>query len=794
MEMKILENLKLGKVELPRLQKLINENNLLLFDTLVEDYGLILSQTDTDSFGTNWLCSKTGNLSIQIKAGKAIVFDELPRKIELSSDLTYNFVADGTYKILVKYATTNIEAGTVSLNNGSKIVAGSGTKFTELFAQNRRIIIDSTAYQIYSVESDTQLTLVSNYTGSNLSGKQFKVGGWFVGYPAGIDDNLIYEYDSLSVVAKTGAKLDNEYWIAEVVVSGGSITQVTDKRSQNIFKLFGNVPTIFGTPASSFQVGGRYVEVESDVPNVPLNIRVTDINGVKLRYVEDAIKGNISDEAYHFSTNKLRITIKWGYEDITGNGGSNTFTIINHEFTENALAGYYLYIPTLSKNLKIVSNLAGTSGQTVCTVTNEDGTSWDGTGVSVSSTPALIHTNADEYSLIAIPQKDSVYTYESREEKLIKFAESPTKMSTEIELETGTKYLIKVKAGKKGKFSNYAEMPSGTFMKYNVAQTYDKPLLVKHPNIATEGTLTVTTSRNGFVVNVSGWTEAEQYEIIYTTKAGGANFTDPTVGRQVIYNPKYLGTRSVDIPTLISANYNVKVRPLIAGQQVVTTPLSANVVSGSAGNMPGDQVILSTYITHKTYSGTLAWNSQIGVATVTDIVTPASGTQSVTSLSGELEGCILTDSAGNDFLIAGVLGANVFELINLKDKAYTPQAGTCTIGVSKRGRMIYKSNKFTIDYEIVRIDFDCDIKRGENVTLRAYQQGKEESADTLLINASDSPFTTECNVMLLGVYGDRNLIVDLYDPAGTYNKGCLSGQLTIYARPYSYLRDKFQSS
>ncbi|WP_461372950.1 hypothetical protein [Candidatus Aquicultor sp.] len=209
-----------------------------IINRLTYTYGLIINQTTGADV---WKVTQTGNNAILINAGKGIVLDAdgNPRTIELTTNYAITNIpaADGAYKVLVKHAVHNFEDGTITLTNGSATVTGSGTEFTKIFAANRKLIVGDYAYNIQSVESDTSLTLTQNFTGTTTASLQFKVGGWFISEPAAIADKLIYEHDGLSFVVKTGAQNSDEYWLAELTVSGGVITVVTDKRDQNYFIL-----------------------------------------------------------------------------------------------------------------------------------------------------------------------------------------------------------------------------------------------------------------------------------------------------------------------------------------------------------------------------------------------------------------------------------------------------------------------------------------------------------------------------------------------------------------------------
>jgi hypothetical protein len=72
---------------------------------------------------------------------------------------------------------TFVGSGTVTATNGSATVTGSGTSFTAQFSSGDRVIINSTThgaskgtYTIQTVDSDTQITLTSNWANGTVSG------------------------------------------------------------------------------------------------------------------------------------------------------------------------------------------------------------------------------------------------------------------------------------------------------------------------------------------------------------------------------------------------------------------------------------------------------------------------------------------------------------------------------------------------------------------------------------------------------------------------------------------------
>ncbi len=79
----------------------------------------------------------------------------------------------GSTTFIVKVDSSNIRyigAGTVSVTNGSPIVVGSGTSFGSMFNAGDSIEISGIIYPILSIQTQTQLTLTTNYTNITAGG------------------------------------------------------------------------------------------------------------------------------------------------------------------------------------------------------------------------------------------------------------------------------------------------------------------------------------------------------------------------------------------------------------------------------------------------------------------------------------------------------------------------------------------------------------------------------------------------------------------------------------------------
>lgn len=234
-------NLRIGSVELQRIFELVDLESHNLDNYMIKSYGLVISEDSNFALAGGWKPTAAGSNTLQVAAGTGIFKgpNNNPRPVELSTTNVAIPTTADTYLVTAKYAASNFEKGTISVNNGSDQVTGSGTEFRKIFAANRRLIVNDTAYQILSVESDTALTLTAVFPDPDVDGAQFKVGGWFTSYPPAISDNLIYEHNAVTFTVYTSLQVPgaNEYNIAQVVVSGGIITDVRDKRVDNLFQI-----------------------------------------------------------------------------------------------------------------------------------------------------------------------------------------------------------------------------------------------------------------------------------------------------------------------------------------------------------------------------------------------------------------------------------------------------------------------------------------------------------------------------------------------------------------------------
>lgn len=536
---------------------------------------------------------------------------------------------------------------------------------------------------------------------------------------------------------------------------------------------------------------GRYVQIDAILSPSVLNFRIVDITGSYLPNLRSAQESSTSLTNRTDNTNKLLIEFKWGWDNVEGTGGINSFTVTSPDLDVDAndLEDLFLWIPQISKNLRITGNSATVAGETDLTVEEEDGDDWNGTGVNVTSANyATIHHNADGYKIVAIPLKeDDSEDMRYKQESDIGYGESPVLQHACLSLDVGTYYTIKIKSYKQGEYSSWQQLPAGSYTKYATEQSYDSPTLIMHASIDDTGAAVgAETTINGFLVTITGWDDAEKYEICYTTDNAGASFTDSS-HEKVIITEKFFA-----VTTNIIANYSIKVRPLVSGYQV-SDALSTSVISGSAGNSPGDTILISEYIRLDTLDGNITNRQSLGsgrwVVSVDSLIYPAGGSNSIEFSAIDWVGSILTDYNEADFIIERIVPSLVSTgegnlYIRSLTNPYTPELNSFELNTSLRGRRVYRANKLSVDTELVRLDVDCDIHEGEDVTVRVMQDDKPSLADSLIVSDSETQYSSDLDVQILDVYGDRTIRIDFWDPTTPVgsNKGCFQGRITVVGR------------
>ncbi len=802
--------------ELNRMINLIDSSgyrNILV--QMTETFGIFKRVRDGSFTSLQVYNSSSGKIGIY----SGLAFGSDGNFINVPANLPdlFSVPSDGIYRrVFIQYAQTQVETGTIAVTTGGTIT-GTGTVFTQLFKPGKNIeIINSLlgnngVYGITAVSSDTSMTAAS--FPANESGLSFKFQGVYtpsVSIPDGNKRPYWYDSYNITLQADTVTETDTMFCLGRVVNNAGviTITDVRDKIHQ--FKQ-SYIPEFSGayTLATTFKVGattggsgGRYVQLIPNAPPPPLNIFVTDI------YPQNQINNPSNlvtlgvDVARGIVSPNASIALNWNFTSIVGTGGINIFTVTGgntYSFTTNQLIGYQLYLPApLNLSYLITANTSGTTP--ILTVENLDQTAVDLTGHnSTNLNPAIIHSGADRYEIVAYPLDASnnpiyseITTFNST------FNNGVVQNSGVINLQLGRIYNILMYSYLNGvKSTSYTSMGSGSFIKYGQTYSYlGGAFLVGYPVIPTaydNGVIGFSSTPNGFELNITGWDNADivnyvYFEVCYTTDTAGADFSNHS-GNNTIFR---IADRKIDITTSSNNMYDIKVRPVIGGQ--VNSSVSpfykeTKGVSGSGGNLPQDQTVGDLYIKHLTYSGTFTTTTIGGkyVATVSTVVSPALGTNSITGIYG-LVGEIFNDGT-NDFIIGNFISAsgNNFYITPtpLNGSAIPASSGSFTIGVSKYARLVYYKNNITIPYLLTRIAIDCDIIDGGNVTIRAYQPGNESGAGYAIVTGVGYA-VQDIGVKMSTNYGALALAIDLWDSSGSpINTSSFVGQVSVFGIPQS---------
>jgi uncharacterized protein involved in tellurium resistance len=123
--------------------------------------------------------------------------------------------------------------------------------------------------------------------------------------------------------------------------------------------------------------------------------------------------------------------------------------------------------------------------------------------------------------------------------------------------------------------------------------------------------------------------------------------------------------------------------------------------------------------------------------------------------------------------------------VNLLNGTYIPQVGnTFMINTTKSGRQLAEIT-LTKDYKIKKITANIKWGRGSNPgVIRIYQKGYESDADSLIIPRNTyTTISTDADCTIKASNGDRILVIDAYDPGGSYNLTEFMINLTINAIP-----------
>ena len=215
-----------------------------IFERLISQYGLCLGGANINDGS----CGITDVHTMSINKFDAIVKDSdgMVKGIHVASNQSVDLTgyADGTWKLLAQIKAVYLEEGTITLTNGSNNIVGTDTAFTEKLNGKMNLVIlnsvegNNGVYEIESITNDTTGVLKDTFTGTTESGLIFSAGGVFPDpniYPSTTSGYRCYEMEDYEFVITQGAAASNQIYLCDVVISGGFIMGVTDKRTA--FKL-----------------------------------------------------------------------------------------------------------------------------------------------------------------------------------------------------------------------------------------------------------------------------------------------------------------------------------------------------------------------------------------------------------------------------------------------------------------------------------------------------------------------------------------------------------------------------
>ena len=619
--------------------------------------------------------------------------------------------------------------------------------------------------------------------------------------------------------------------LATVHRQGSNIT-ITDLRGDNKLEFYDQLShfqnTDWYTTNIDFKVGvghesygnglGLSVKLVPETPLDPLRVRIKDISPLSLwDHVETSAQNYIPFYMRHsFRFPQAKVEFEWGFDYVTGTGGSSQFTMEGYDstvhtdtvqFSVDELIGYYFRVDSVE--YLISSNLV-TDGNnhTQLSLTLPNGAGAGTVPSANSANPAKLHHNADRYKVKGqhVTTGGLPIAYGSTQTE-VGLGAAPPEQSAELLLNLGWKYEFRVQALNDEEKSATIVMPAGKYMDLGVnEETYASPFIVVIPSIDMSGAdVTATADDAGFKITIIGMDDATDFEIVYTTDNSGADFTNANHQRIVTND------RVVNVSALGIREYNIKVRPLRGGYVASTVGIpyvETSIVGGAGGALPNEKLL--PYVDVDIYGEAVTGMTTLPAPPYRCIVEYAfSGLEFPLRLQGK--NVLDSDSPDrNKYKIAEIRTTQDIGHFNQLSTTWNPEdidttatvyLGNVAPNVSgitelaamdeylKRQKFVYQHN-FSQDVIITRIDFDCDITDGidvEPAILRFYQYGNESLAKEVEITASDYFFADQIiNLSVLSSRGARRLVVDCWDPAGVGNFKHVSGILTIHYRDLVY--------
>jgi len=227
--------------ELNKLQSFMKENGYLkILGAMIKSFGVVRDSKNTYLKATKSL----GNVN-SITFNPGIAVDSKLNLITLSNSISVIVSTDGfKHWFVAQYKTTNLETGSVSVNaNGS--LTGVGTNFTEVlrggnnFPNKVRLNsnLNVSDYEVLKVISDTSAILSGAFAPENNL-RYSAIGTFTPGSEQINDDELIYEYDSCSIIELVSdvapILAEDQYFLAQTEYQNG-VLEIKDLRGISVF-------------------------------------------------------------------------------------------------------------------------------------------------------------------------------------------------------------------------------------------------------------------------------------------------------------------------------------------------------------------------------------------------------------------------------------------------------------------------------------------------------------------------------------------------------------------------------
>lgn len=330
-------------------------------------------------------------------------------------------------------------------------------------------------------------------------------------------------------------------------------------------------------------------------------------------------------------------------------------------------------------------------------------------------------------------------------------------------------------------------------------------LVNKIPNIMSDGTLSAEADAQGFNVTVSGWEDAHDIEIIYSSTVDLSDIATPFEATSGDVERSVLTTRTKHISSGKPKRFVIAARPRI-NKQGVAAPIFKEVVSGGGGMLPDEVVLMEQEIKIKVIETEVAAND------------PADSRKHTMEWFDRDRNPILVDDyfstgrvispvdgngdripASRDYRIKrsarlqSNLGQQIVELDIDPIEDPIPTTTVLKSGISEEDRKIGE-RKLNYDYTITEMQVKITAVSGVSAVnggiIRVFKKGDDAEAahsieveglpavGTILSKKLDLPISAN------SANNNNIMVVDAFNPApGANNEWDVSGVVTILGKP-----------